>query len=467
MDMRKGYLTVFLALTLTIMISLCLTAIEGVRRNTMRMEIECVSDIAYNSVLAEYHRELLEQYDLLFIDTSYGTAVPDYKNTAEHFHNYMNYNFGSDRWLMPLAGVDFLKLESGQVRILEASVATDDDGMVLRRQAANHILDKLGVGIVKDVQNWLQEVSGYDYLTDRTEEARDKSVKELNDWESLESTVIEDPGAIIADYRNNKLLSTVTSGNLSHQTIHKELYVSSRNCNRGTGMNPDREYRESFVEQILFHEYIVQKTGHYGSEKEKGVLRYQTEYILEGKESDLENLKNIIYKLLVFREAANTAHLYGDAGKKGLAEAAATIIASACMVPQAAPVLEVLLILAWACAESIYDVKSLLAGGRVPVMKKAEEWHYGLDNILDFGAIKSEVSEGSGMSYEDFLRVFLCFQDVRTNTFRLMDIMEMDIRQTKGNSHFRMDGCIDSFLAEATVKSGYGPQYTIKRRYGY
>ena len=66
--MSKGSLTVYLSLSLSLILSFVLTVIEGARISVIRMEAECVADIGMNSVLAEFHRELLEQYDLLFVD---------------------------------------------------------------------------------------------------------------------------------------------------------------------------------------------------------------------------------------------------------------------------------------------------------------------------------------------------------------------------------------------------------------
>ena len=50
-------------------------------------------DMAMDSALAEYHREMLEQYELFFIDMSYGGTSPAFSNTEEHIRNYMNMNF--------------------------------------------------------------------------------------------------------------------------------------------------------------------------------------------------------------------------------------------------------------------------------------------------------------------------------------------------------------------------------------
>ena len=87
--MRKGYITVYLSLVTGILLSLLLTVIEGVRMHTIRTQTECVMDMAMDSALAEYHREMLEQYELFFIDMSYGGTSPAFSNTEEHIRNYM------------------------------------------------------------------------------------------------------------------------------------------------------------------------------------------------------------------------------------------------------------------------------------------------------------------------------------------------------------------------------------------
>ena len=69
---RNAYLTITLALCLAVILSLFLTLIDGVRRNGARLEAECVTDIGLQSIMAEYHRELMKQYNLFAIDSSYG-----------------------------------------------------------------------------------------------------------------------------------------------------------------------------------------------------------------------------------------------------------------------------------------------------------------------------------------------------------------------------------------------------------
>ena len=63
---------------------------------------------------------------------------------------------------------------------------------------------------------------------------------------------------------------------------------------------------------------------------------------------------------------------------KLVAAAACTLIA----LPALTPLLESAILLAWAYAESVYDVRSLLAGGKVPLLKDDGSWHYSLTAAL-------------------------------------------------------------------------------------
>lgn len=88
-----GYMTIYLALTVTVIMALCLALIEGCRYRGISLETECVMDIGMDSILAEYHRELQKQYNLFAIDCSYGTESASTKLTESHLLEYMNRNF--------------------------------------------------------------------------------------------------------------------------------------------------------------------------------------------------------------------------------------------------------------------------------------------------------------------------------------------------------------------------------------
>ena len=139
--MRRGYITVFLSLSLTLILSLVFTVIEGARISAIRMKFECVADIGMNSVLAEYHRELLKQYELLFVDMSYGGSHPEIENTEAHLRNYMQNNLQTAGEKGLFGGKDFLAMDVGMAEIEEYSIASDDNGAVLKRQVMDYMND--------------------------------------------------------------------------------------------------------------------------------------------------------------------------------------------------------------------------------------------------------------------------------------------------------------------------------------
>ena len=127
-----GYMTVYLALVMGILLSLILAVLTAVRISTIRMYIECCADMALDSALAEYHREMLDQYDLFFIDTAYQTGDPSYHRTEEHIFRYMERNLRPQEEFSTAGAKDLLGLSTEDVELLQAGVATDDGGTVLQ-----------------------------------------------------------------------------------------------------------------------------------------------------------------------------------------------------------------------------------------------------------------------------------------------------------------------------------------------
>lgn len=474
---QGGYLTVFLSLILSIMISLCLLLVLGARENTRRMEIECVTDIGLNNILAEYHRELLRQYDLFFIDTSYGSSYADYARTEEHLLEYIQKNLGSEEIFLPFLYRDLLKLKVNSAEFTQVSAASDEGGAVLRRQAVEVMYQKYGVAYLQQLQSWMNEIQEYDLNTTDVLAKQQQACKELEEWNGSTVTVngveqtiqVENPVAEVCTYWESGILNYVTEDRekLSSRSIPNGSRLSDRDLLEGTGMNPAVVFEDSWWQQLIFHEYVMAYTGHYGAEKEEGYLQYQTEYIIAGQDNDLENLKSVVTAIFSIRAAANLLYLLSDAEKMEIAEMLAYGFATLLTLPELGPVFQTILVLTWALAESLYDTSVLLKGERVPLFKSAGDWHYSVEEIVSFDGIADGEKGKSGLAYSDYLRLFLMLQDKKTTTYRLMDIMEMDIRRTPGNQYFRMDGCIDSLTAVLQYSGRDGKTYSITRSYGY
>ncbi len=476
----KAYLTIYVSLTLTVMLSLCLTLIEGARQSTIRLETECVMDIALNSVMAEYHRELFEQYGIFCIDSSYGTVYPSYYNTEARLRYYLEQNLDMREVAhFDLLYKDLLGMELGSVYLKGVTLATDAGGALFQKQAAQLMWEEAGPGLAEEVLDWVQIVESKGLLSrdmeaqkqavDAQLEAHNHTQKELEEEQWITVEIIN-PTEHIETMRKQGVLKWVLESDvsLSGQKVDLNQYISARarrgQVNQGNGaiLEPLSE-----LEQILFHEYMLQYTGHYGQIKEESLLKYQAEYLVAGETGDTENLRQVAERICGIREVANTLYLYQDEEKAKLADAVAWVLAGAVFSPELQSLFKATLIMGWAYVESLYDTKLILAGGAVPLMKTKADWHYDLDSILKSVDMELRKENSRGMSYTDYLHVLLYLTDGEKLTLRFMDLMEMDIRMTEGNEAFRMDACIGSIEAEVRIQSGYGYQYMIQREKSY
>ena len=477
-----AYLTVYLALTMTVILSLCLALIEGARQNAVFLEAECVADIGLQSTLAEYHRELLEQYNLFAIDSSYGGVVPRVDSTKEHLKQYLEKNLSTDDVLLDwLLYRDFLGMKLEEAKVTKVSILTDDKGSVFRRRAAEAVWDDMNLNLFWELQGWMKVVES-EKLTERdiaAEKQRlDKKLKEYDgeevqisetEWIAIE---VENPTEALEKKRKEGILKWVVpdAEKLSNTTLSMDTLIMARmetgNVNQGNVKLSELSESEELLERFFFQEYLLRYMGHYGAESEEDALTYQVEYLVTGKNNDLNNLRNVVNVIFAVREVANTSYIMTDQEKTAIAEVLGTALAAAMTIPEAGSILKMILLYGWAFAESIHDMKCLMSGGKVPLMKTKATWYYDLDK-----ALKMESSSGNsyldGLSYEDYLRILMMLQKKDVLTARAMNMVEADIRQTPGNQNFRLDGCLDYMEACIKIQSVYGYNCEITRSKGY
>ena len=467
----EGYLTVFLTLILTVVLSFCLMLIRQVQENTGQFAAECVTDIGINSVLAEYHRELFQQYNLLFVDLSYGTPTVSYDNMVSHLESYVKKNLSAEDLFLGSFYRNATQLTLTDTGLYGALGACDMGGREIRRQAVEVMYQDMGITYLEKIMSWADETEKYGLLNrDLLQEQKD-ALKELENLSGMESSMLfdtEEQGGAVSFFEAGVLNLVADRESISAQKITPSNYASHRKRFTGNDSLQDTSFEDNFLEQILFQEYILSYTGQYVSPKGDSLLKYQTEYILAGLDNDPDNLKFVVGELLGIRGAANLISILQDSEKKACAEILALSITTVLGVPEAADVLAYVLETVWAMAEAVYDVSALLENSRIPLLKKPAEWHYSLEQAMSFeGPEKNTVSIQDGLSYIDYLRILMCFQNKETLSLRLADIMEMDIRKTAGNEAFRMDGCFDRFRLCLNYGSSGNRKYCIDGIYGY
>ena len=481
---KNGYITLYLTLILGVMISLVFVLLEGIRNKTIRTETESVMDIGLYSVFGEYHRQLLEQYDLFFIDTSYGEGRPDIKRSEEHLQYYMNENFHKDGIQNIVGFRDLTDLNCDNVEFENYILASDDQGKMLKTQIVNYMQDKEGLaaaenlltefGILKRGNYTSIDISGqWDAADENLNRLIMQKQMEMEDSETGESVPIgvDNPADQVKGIKAQGTLGLVlpSGKEISSMVIHPEYYFSHREILKGQGeLNYEKTLVDQTTEDLLLREYFMEKCASFLSQKENALLKYQIEYLLAGRESDIANLEAVVEDILRIREGINFTYLISDSGKVNEADALAWLVSALLFSPEIKEVVKMTILYAWSYAESIKDVRILLDGNKLPLLKNFSTWNTPLSQLFMFSSYLGQYEPSStGMTYNDYLRFFLTLKSEKEILYRFMDICEMDIRTTRGNEYFQMDGCVGAVKATANISSGYGTGYRITRTYAY
>lgn len=479
---KDAYLTVYVSLIFGIVLSLIMALIEGATIGTARVQSEMTADLGLDSVFAEYNRELLNQYDMFFIDDSYCTANGGIGKIESHLSSYINCNADPTIDCSFPGHTNFLRLTNPYLEIESVSFATDNKGEVWKAQAVEYMKATCGLSALDKIKNELKTVNDESLATRNIFDEISASRKDFDETVDEQEEIVEtdqktdggfsytDIVDILDSIKGSGILNLVTNtSKLSGGTINRKEYIKYRqengNINKGAGLHDGVESPDGLDDELFYNEYILKKFGYFNSQKDVGPLKYEVEYILYGKESDISNLRECASKLLQVRMVSNFIYLNKDTAKKAETGAVALAITALLGIPQAEKVLQQIILGVWAYAESVVDIRCLFDGGKVPLLKQSKDWTLGLSGILN-GAFKSfakDTSKTTGLSYKDYLRIFLALSNKEDKLLRSLDMVEMDIRQTKGNENFRIDQCVDYMKVNFGFQDARGHEFVFTR----
>lgn len=266
---------------------------------------------------------------------------------------------------------------------------------------------------------------------------------------------------------------------LSGRQIDLDLQASKRSLQTGRGKFPMRKNTDKAKEKLLFNEYIMQNftqaskenISEYSDSDEKNrSLDYEIEYIISGKSSDKENLESVVTKIFFIRMALNYVYLMGDSVKKSEAMALAATISTLLLIPEAAEAVKQLILLAWAAGEGVIDIRSLLSGNKVPLVKTSDNWQLTLASLFTLGIGDDGISGADaeeGITYKEYLRAFLFLQPEEETTMRTIDRIEENMRLEQNCEKFRADHCVTKCEIRNKVEIFGDLAYTFPSYYGY
>ncbi len=180
------------------------------------------------------------------------------------------------------------------------------------------------------------------------------------------------------------------------------------------------------------------KTRQEFSGPQETALSYEMEYLVGGAGSDQENLTKAVHRLLAVREGMNLIHILSDGAKRSAVRNLAMVITGAAAVTPLLLVTSFFIMSVWALGEALMDVRGLLEGKKVPVLKTEETWTLGIDQLLVMGQDGSVESGGGeiGLSYLSWLKILLLMENRAIQEYRMMDLIQMNLML--GQENFRM-----------------------------
>lgn len=331
---------------------------------------DCVMQLAGRSILSEYHIALKDKYGIMAFK-SYNQEI------NEKLQFYVNSSFNKKRTENILTLIK-PRLNSTTCDICLYSLANVDN-------FENDIIDYM-----KHPQLKQQEKDG---------------------------TVYEGKGELI----NERIINALPSKGLEDEGFNMGSIISN-------GLPSWKELTSQNTKNLIVNEYILNKFNYrLGLESAtKTFFQNELEYILYGQLSDSENQDNFIKDFKTMRLILNSAHLYADFDKRNQILEMAELMTPG---PQA-PITAIALAETWAYAESLNDVKLLLAGEKVALYKNKQDWALDLDSAIK-GTNKAgyvKPASNDGYTYKDYLRIFFYFEDREIKLMRMMDLIQINIQ---------------------------------------
>ena len=495
-----GSITVFAALSLMLVAQLIFTLLEAARNVEYHKVLQMNTDAALESAFAGYCSPLWEKYRLLGLCAEDSSGNFSLNHVEAELRNLTAANLGSKAKNQLLAGDSLITAEMTDAQFSSYLLMTDLQGKVFEKAVVSYMKNNLAYEAAQALYSSYESAKE---LRDGYGDGEASIGEALDALDSIrssaeEETQVSDSGAdapgpwgpvmlgappaesgmpgsaevamlgappddareggseenlltTVMKAKKRGVLSLVLSNNatLSEAAINTDCAVSGRRLESGIG---GRELSGNWYDQVLMNQYLTHYLTDYTDEAADRGLQYELEYLIGGKSEDLANLKIAVTEILAIREAMNLASIVLMPEKQAEALALATLLAGVTVNPLIIEAVKYGILAAWAFAESVLDLRALLAGDKVAMMKSDVEWTSDLDVIPELlaGFAKAKSSPG-GKHYRDYLSLLLFFHSAEKLAMRAMDVQEAAIRRISGYENFRMD-CV---ICEAEVCGTY------------
>ena len=442
---KVGSVSVFFVLLLVLLTSVLFAFLEAARVSGLHTQAKLCTAQAADVVRASYQPELWSRYHVLFWEEPGGGEYGFHKIST------LQQKQVEENWKLVQTKKNFfvLPIHIKSIEVQKFELATDQSGKSFQKQAAAWTKQSLAEDAVEEVWKVVTQADAEELEKNGTE-LEQKAEQTLGELEGKPEDTVEhtstetaDPGTIskndvlsqenplewLKEIKKKGILAVVApEKELSVDQMENTECLNRRKLHQG---NWEQKESRGELDRILFQLYCK---GHFTDATQKKAegnrLNYEMEYLLGGKNSDIDNLKTTVNRLLLLREGANLLYLETQPEKIRQAMSAALALTSVVANPELAEPVKQAILAAWAYAESISDVRILLNGGKIPLVKTEAEWHTDLQHL---GSSLQNVDRGkkqNGLSYAGYLQILLRTVSEKKLVFRSMDLIEhnLDVR---------------------------------------
>ncbi len=494
----RGSMTVFAALSIMLVASFLFVLLEAAHQQQLRRVAQMNTSLVVESVFSNYCSPLWEKYKILALDNGM-TEEQEPFVSWEYYAADLSKESLSQRGFM--RGANHLRMDTKGAEFVAYRMLTDEDGRAYIKTISDYMRNTIGQQAIEKLAAEYQQLSGMD-ISDKPDdtalagadnaiaEARrleeEKAKKEEEERKKAQEAAkkakatkkadkkadkkaeknaekkagteageraiepAENPLEIIKNLWHQGTLSLVLKDAKAVSNMKEDWSnaVSKREKYTGIGLEP---IQTDATDTLLFTEYLLDHFACYTSGEAAGTLAYELEYLLCGNEKDQSNLSETVQRLLAVREAANLAYLATDASKQELAYSVALSLAGVTANPGIIYAVKCGLLAAWALAESVLDVRALLSGDKIAIIKNSAQW---TSDLLHLGSVFSSFGTATncqnGLSYQRYLG-FLLMMQAQKVSYRAMNIQEHVIRSKEGFEDF----CMDHLVIDAEIAMNY------------
>ena len=418
--MKRGSITVFLALTLVLVLSFIFSLLEGARVYCLKSRAELVSEICMQSMFGNYHAGMWEDYHLLFLDGSWQEGDFSVEKFAARAVETAEENLSAASGSIWSRGSNLVFMELRDMMVNSFQLATDQEGEVFLSQVAHQMQMEAVADALDELLNLKEHSGEAENQVEQKDQGWDQAWEAMGEAEEIgkagggsgdgageagegtgeagegtgeagegsgepgegdgagesgggasepggavdsETEQMENPMEYVRELKSSSVLALVVKDptSLSRKALKDPGFIGGRQLMEGN-WSPEADTDTGILDKLWLHYYIQNYFSDYTAEREKGakekVLDYEMEYLLAGKESDTENLETVACELLGIREAMNFVTILKDAEKKSLALGIATAAVGFTGIAPLVKAVQIGILLAWAYVESVLDVRA-------------------------------------------------------------------------------------------------------------